>query len=542
MTQKSLLRQPRLSPTTLNVIVAGYVLFALNHGFWSRLQMQFPGFDPRGIVFGLVAFALTLLLLELFGPGRLQRPVSALFILIAASAGYYERNFGVLIDREMVRNIVETTAAESGQLITLRMVLTLLLTGALPALLVFWPRVKRGRPLRQLWRWPLGVAASFAVFALALFSHYKDYSAMLREQHDVMTAYQPGASLVAGLRYAREQWKSADPVVAAHGRDAKPGSRLAGAEKPVLLVLYVGETARAQNFGLISQDRDTTPELRTRDVLAFAKTTACGTSTAVSVPCMFSGLGQAGYSRAAALGRENLLDVLAHAGLDVQWHDNNTGDQTVATRIGWSRIERTAAPEACQPDCTDEAFLPLIRETAARMTRNTVLVLHMIGSHGPAYHLRYPPERAAFQPECRSAQFSDCTRAEIENAYDNSIRETDFVLARSIDILEASDRVIPAMIYLSDHGESLGENGLYLHAAPAFMAPPEQTEVPFVIWLDPRFRAAMGMDPDCLRARARSPASHDNLFSTVLGLLDIETGARAAALDLASPCRLGDLM
>nr|WP_233352455.1 sulfatase-like hydrolase/transferase [Pseudogemmobacter humi] len=517
-------------------------MLALNHGFWTRLLGQFPLNDSRSLIFALGVFALTVLLLELFGPARLQKPVAAVMILITAGAGYYERTFGVLIDREMVRNIFETTYAESSQLLTLRMAASLLLSGVLPALLVFWPQVKRVGGWHQLWRWPLGVGLSLAVLVGALFTHYKDYSAMLRERHDLMGAYQPGASMVAAARFAQEQWKTGDPVAVAYGRDAATGPHLAAAPQPVLMVVFVGETARAQNFGLNGYARDTTPELARRDVIAFTDTSSCGTSTAVSVPCMFSGLGKAGYSREAALGRENLLDIMAHAGLEIDWWDNNAGDQNVARRLGWNRIDQSISPEACEGECTDEAFLPVIEKAAASIDRNTVLVLHMIGSHGPAYYLRYPKTRAVFQPDCRSSQFSDCSTEEIVNAYDNTIRETDHVLAQAIDLLAASDRVIPAMVYLSDHGESLGENGLYLHAAPSFMAPAEQTRVPFVIWLDHRFSETMGLDSDCLRKIAGAPSSHDNLFPTLLGLMDVQTSVRDPALDLTATCRKGEMM
>ncbi|OWJ75619.1 phosphatidylethanolamine--Kdo2-lipid A phosphoethanolamine transferase [Haematobacter missouriensis] len=517
-------------------------MVGLNHGFWVRVLSQFPWFDDRATVFGLGVFALSLLLLELLGPGRLQKPVAATIVLLSAAAGYYERNFGVLIDQEMVRNIFETTYTESSHMVTGRMVLVILLTGVLPAALIFWPVVRRVQPVHQIWRWPLGVGVSSALVLAALAFDYKDYSAVLRERHDVMGAYQPGATLVASWRYAREQWKTADPVVAPYGRDAVAGGRLATADRPVLLVLFVGETARAQNFGLNGYGRDTTPELAERGLIAFTDTTSCGTSTAVSVPCMFSGLGKAGYSRAAALGRENLLDVLSHAGMQVEWWDNNTGDQNVARRIGWNRVDRSIAPDACRGECTDEALLPVIARTVATIKRNTVLVLHMNGSHGPAYYLRYPEDRAVFRPDCRSAQFSDCTGAEIVNAYDNTIRETDFVLANAIDMLARSERVIPAMVYLSDHGESLGENGLYLHAAPAFMAPAEQTRVPFVMWLAPRFARTMGLDTACLQNMTDRPTSHDNLFASVLGLMDVETLVRDPSLDLTMPCRRGETM
>ena len=534
--------RPTLPHAALNAIVASYVLAVLNSGFWSRLLAVFPGEFLRPAIFAAGVWCLTVLLLELLGPGRLQKPVAAVLILIAASAHYYERSFGVLIDREMVRNIFETTPAESRHLITFEALRDIALTGVLPAALVFWPRVRRVGRWHHLWRWPAGVALCFAVMAGALFSHYKDYASLLRQRHDLLGAYQPGASLVAGVRYAREQWKTADPVAAPVGTDARTGQRLASATKPVLLVLFVGETARAQNFGLDGYGRDTTPELSRRDVINFAQTTSCGTSTAVSVPCMFSPLTKAGYSRAAVLGHENLLDVLGHAGIRTEWWDNNTGDQGVALRTGWNRIDQTLAPEACVQECTDEAFLPVIDRTLATIETDTVLVLHMIGSHGPSYYLRYPEARAAFQPACRTPQFSDCAREEIVNAYDNSLRETDWVVAQAIDRLSASDRVLPALIFLSDHGESLGENGLYLHAAPAFMAPEEQTHVPFVLWMGSGFATTMGLSPDCLRRVAQRPASHDNLFPTVLGLMDVSTEARSNDLDLTSACRTTEAM
>lgn len=542
MTSSDLFRwarwRPTLSPLGLNLLVTGWILLALNAGFWSRLAATFHG-DPLRIgLFGLGVAGLTMLVLELFGPGRLQRPVAAGLIIIAAAASYYERSFGVLIDREMVRNVFETTVTESRHLITPDMILIFGLTGLAPAALVFWPRIRRRRALHQLWRWPLGAGLSLAVVLGVLLGDYKAFSAVLRERHDLMGSYQPGASLAAALRYGREQWKTADPVARPIATDAAPGRRLAAQDKPVLLVLYVGETARAQNFGLAGYARNTTPRLAAQaGVLGFGDVTACGTSTAVSVPCMFSALPQARYSRDAALSQENLLDVLARAGLQVRWVDNNTGDQKVASRTGWARVDATLDPAACTGECTDEIFLPVIRQTLDSIRSDTVLVLHMIGNHGPAYHLRYPAERALFQPDCRTVQFSDCTTAEIVNAYDNAILETDYVLARSIEMLQASDRAQGALIYVSDHGESLGENGLYLHAAPRFMAPQEQTVVPMVWWMADGFRQTMGLDDSCLRRRAAQPASHDNLFHSVLGLLDISTRARDPALDLTEGCR-----
>lgn len=534
----SRLPRPEISHTALNLIVSLYLLAALNIGFWGRMVDIFGDDLPLMALFSLAILALTMLTLETFGPGILQKPVAAVLILMSAGANYYEQNFGVLIDREMVRNVLETTVTESRHLVTASAVGAIALTGVVPAALVFWPRIRRVRRWHHLWRWPVGVAVAFAVLAGALFAQFKPFSAILRERQELMASYQPGATVAALAKYGKQQWKSTSIVVAPIATDAAPGPRLAAAQKPVLLVLFAGETVRAQNFGLNGYARQTTPGLAERDVINFPDVNACGTSTAVSLPCMFSALPQETYSRDRFLSQENLLDVLARVGFAVRWVDNNTGDQAIAKRTGWTHVDATLDPDACAIECTDRVFLPLIEKTLAAMTGNTVLVLHMIGNHGPAYHLRYAPDRAVFTPDCQTAEFSKCTVEEIVNAYDNAIVETDHVLSRSIDMLAASDKALTAMVFLSDHGESLGEGGLFLHAAPMFMAPETQTKVPMVWWMDDDFRQAMALDAACLKTVAAQPASHDNLFHSVLGLLDVSTTARDATLDLAGQCRI----
>ncbi|MCB1395061.1 MAG: phosphoethanolamine transferase [Rhodobacter sp.] len=534
----SLPPRPCVGHLTLNLIVTAYVMAVLNPGFWVRLTAIFDDSPVNIALFAVSLAALTLFTLELLGPGVLQKPVAAVLILMAASATYYERTFGVLVDRELIRSVLETTPTEASHLITPGAVLWIALTGVLPAALVFWPRVRRVRAVHHLWRWPLAVMVSLAVFLGGMFADFKAASAVLREHQELTGSFQPGATLMSILRYTRQQLRVTDRVVQTVGGDAVPGQRLQAAAEPVLMVLFVGETLRAPNFGLDGYARNTTPELAARDIVNLTAVHSCGTATTISVPCMFSPFAQADYSREEFLTHENLLDILARAGFDVQWYDNNTGDQGVAARTGWQTVDPALDPVACEVECTDEVFLPLIEQTAATITRNTVLVLHMIGNHGPAYYLRYPEARRAFTPDCQTSHFADCTTDEIVNAYDNAVLETDYVLSQAIDILNASDRVLPAMVFVSDHGESLGEDGLYLHAAPMFMAPETQTRVPMVMWAGAGFRSAMSLDEACLTDVAEQPASHDNLFHTVLGMLDVTTGVRDASLDLTSGCHV----
>ncbi|RZA20469.1 MAG: hypothetical protein EOP02_18050, partial [Proteobacteria bacterium] len=307
----------------------------------------------------------------------------------------------------------------------------------------------------------------------------------------------------------------------------------------VPMVIVAGETGRAQNWSLGGYERPTNPELAKRDIVYYPNATSCGTATATSLPCMFSPLTMSEYSYEGGLSNENLLDVLMHAGFDVEWWDNNTGDKNIGDRlpIRPHTMKPEDGAEFCFPECIDGVFLKNLQTKADTITKNTVIVLHQIGSHGPSYWLRYPPEKELFKPACKTPELTQCSGEEIVNAYDNTLAYTDWFLAQVIDQLDASDRVIPAMYYVSDHGESLGEGGLYLHGTPYFMAPEYQTRVPMVIWMSQRFHDTLGLDAGCLEAKAEDPVSHDNLFSTVLGMVDVTTEARDPALDLAGACR-----
>jgi lipid A ethanolaminephosphotransferase len=189
--------------------------------------------------------------------------------------------------------------------------------------------------------------------------------------------------------------------------------------------------------------------------------------------------------------------------------------------------ERLAAASA------SESASPPTAKPAAQF-----LVLHMLGNHGPSYFRRYPPAFARFKPMCEKDDLQLCSQQEIVNAYDNALLYTDHVVASLITQLQAAAaRVDSAVIYVSDHGESLGENNLYLHGLPYAIAPDLQKRVPMVMWLSSGLPAAAGLDPACLQRRATQAAAHDHLFHSVLGLLDVKTALYEPAWDLAQGCR-----
>jgi len=253
---------------------------------------------------------------------------------------------------------------------------------------------------------------------------------------------------------------------------------------------------------------------------------------------MFSCLGREGFSANQAKGQEGLLDVLSHAGFEVLWRDNDSGCKGACDRVDYENVAKRNNPALCgSGECYDEILLEGLQKRLDRTTGDLVVVLHMHGSHGPGYHLRYPPAYEAFTPACKTLALEDCSREELVNAYDNTILYTDHVLARTIEVLQRNEaRFDAAMLYASDHGESLGEKGLYLHGMPYWIAPDEQTHVPMIFWAAEGFRTRRRLDWTALGALREEPWSHDNLFHSVLGLLGVETSVYRPELDLFLSC------
>lgn len=531
--------RPTLSALALNALVATYLMASCNATFWGHLFRIFEGRTVTALVFAGAVWALMLLVISVLAVRQLQKPVLVALLITAGVTSHYVDVLGVVVDREMIQNAMTTTFAESKHLITLHFLGHVALFGALPALMVLWVRIRRASVRRALVGYGLVTALAAALLVGLLFTNLKAYSTVLRADKELMGSVQPLAPIGGALRYAKMMVRSARIVVQPTGRDAGPGPYLARADRPILMVIVAGETGRAQNWSLGGYARETNPELRARDIVYYPNATSCGTATATSLPCMFSPLTRDRYSHEGGLSNENLLDVLMHAGFKVEWWENNTGDKNVGDRLSTRPRLMTArdGAEFCLTECIDGIFLKSLREKAATISTNTVIVLHQIGSHGPGYWLRYPAERDLFSPACKTPKLTECSTEAIVNAYDNTIAYTDWFLAQVIDVLDASDRVIPALYYVSDHGESLGEGGLYLHGTPWFMAPEYQTRVPMVIWMSRRFRDSLAIDATCLKAAATRPVSHDNMFSTVLGMVDVTTTARDDALDLAGTCR-----
>jgi lipid A ethanolaminephosphotransferase len=515
-----------------------------NTRFWQLTveAMWHPGIGS--VVFLATLFALTLSLqaiLLLIWPSRLlMRVAASLLFVIAAFGSYFCSEFGVIMNKDMMRNVMQTDAAEVGALLNPELWLHVAVFGLLPALLVWRVRFPNTPYKGQLRQRALAILGALAISVVCLFASSANYATFFREHKPVRFTLSPSAEVIsmAGL-LADTKGRSTVPSIDPGGKVERTA---AAAPKPIVLFLVIGETARAANFQLGGYARETNPELsRIAGVTYFRNTASCGTSTAISVPCLFSHLPRADFKVDEAGRYTNLLDSLAKAGFDLEWRDNNSSCKGVCARIASIDYNNSKDPQHCSDgNCFDDVMLSDLPSRLEKITRDTVIVFHQKGSHGPAYFERYPASFEKFQPACRSNQLQHCTTQEITNAYDNSLVYTDHVLARQIAMLQsAAPRLDGMLIYVSDHGESLGENGIYLHGMPYAFAPKEQKQVPMLFWASEGYARRTALNTECLRTEAALPVSHDNFYHTVLGAAEARDQVYDRRLDLISGCRHG---
>ena len=546
MTSSSSIRKPfsrlrsatPVSPVVLTMLTIIFVFCTYNTTFWSIAADVFTGHPLSLAGYMSALFFLTLSAFSFLAFPWIVKPFLGFIVFLSSVTSYFMDSLGVIIDRDMIQNAAVTTFTESKHLITLGFVTHVVVFGILPAIVLLSVKIKSQGRLKTFGVPVLTILLSLSLFAGLLMADLKSYASILRERKDFMSSFQPGAPLVGAIRYVKLMSRTANVTVAPVGQDAKKGASYVMGGKPVLTIVVAGETARAQNFSLNGYGVDTNPKLAMLPIINFSDVSSCGTATAVSLPCMFSKYGRDDFSYEKGVSNENLVDVLGYAGLHVEWWDNNTGDKGISDRAVSLSFTHTQNDELCAVgECMDGIFIQALKEYAQTITTDTVLVLHDIGSHGPTYYLRYPEEFERFTPACRTAEFKNCTPEEITNAYDNTIAYTDEILAQTIEFLRAEDQLTTALLYVSDHGESLGEAGLYLHGAPYFLAPEFQIKVPMILWMSDGFQDKFSISKDCLADKKNASLSHDNLFHSLLGMLDIRTNVHNADLDIFATCR-----
>lgn len=533
--------QPR-HPLALTLLVSLWLVTLPNLALWRQLILLPEVNGLRGLLFGLGLATgiagLTHALLSLLNWRWLLKPVLTVFLLSAASGAYFMWSYGIVIDATMIVNVMQTDPREAADLLNWRLLLTLAVLGILPSWWLWRQPVRQVGAWRRLGGNLLSLLVSLAVLVVSLLLIYQDFASVMRNHTQLRYLINPLNSFYAIGHVAAKPLERDNRRVEPIGLDAHLA--LPKGSTPTTLIVVVGETARMGNFGINGYERDTTPRLAREDVVSLRNVWSCGTSTAVSLPCMFSHLGREAYGKRSN-NHESLLDVLQRAGLAVLWLDNQSGCKGVCARVPHASTTALKTSPYCDSgECHDEIMLDSLQQRIAelpaeRRARGVVVFLHQMGSHGPAYHKRVPSAFKRFLPECRTNALQECTREQVVNAYDNTIAYTDHFLVQTIGWLrQHSPR--GAMVYLSDHGESLGENNLYLHGLPYAIAPDVQKRVPWITWVSPAFEQQRGLRRSCLQQRLDQPLSHDHFFHSVLGLAGVRAAEYQAALDIYGSC------
>ena len=520
-------------PIWLLLAVSVWVAVASNLALWRALaDILIPGKAAWAFETGMAVMIAAALaaLLSLAAWRWTLKPALTLSLLMASCGAYFMSSYNVVIDAAMMVNALQTDAREVRDLFNGRLLVFLLVLWALPSAVVWrWP-VVYGHWTRRAWQNLATAAAAVAVLAVAIVASFNPLASTMRNHHELRYLINPLNSIYALGQLAVKPWQRNESVLDPLGLDAYVARPAAGA-RPPLLMLVLGETGRSGNFSVNGYARNTTPELARQDIVSFTNAWACGTSTAESVPCMFSNLGRIGY-KARTRSSEGLLDVVQHAGMAVLWLDNQSGCKGACDRVPNINTANLQDAELCPSnECYDAVMLKNLEQRIAalpaeRRAKGVVLVLHQMGSHGPAYHLRSPPAFKRFMPECTDNYLQNCTASELTNAYDNTVAYTDHVLSSAIDWLKAQQAsYAPALMYVADHGESLGEHNLYLHGLPYLIAPDVQKHVPWITWLSDGFVRQSSINTACLRTRAQVSVTHDQYFHSVLGLLQIRSAS-----------------
>lgn len=529
-------RQP-LHPQRFALFASLIATLTLNDIFWIKLTERIPEQTGLQVALVLVLWLLNLLLMLLTALPKVQKGFFLFFMLSGAAASYFMHNYGVIVDKAMLQNAVETDVAEASGLLTLGMLLHMALLMVLPIWLcsrfpiqslTLGQRLKHYGAALLLWLVGLGAIAA---------TSYSELVPFFRNFRDIKHLALPVAPVSGAIGLTSQLIAAKFPTpLSPLGTDAKAQPH---AGKPRLLVLVVGETARADHFSLNGYARNTNPLLSQKPVISFSNVSSCGTATAHSVPCMFSHMGRENYKEKVAKNTENVLDILKRAGVDVTWLDNNSGCKGVCARVTQRDLFREPSPYCDKGQCHDALLLEASRAYFQQLNSqgDKLLVLHQLGSHGPEYFRRSMESHKHFVPECTDKQLQRCEQQHIINAYDNSVVATDELLAKLIDELNSNSNYATAMLYMSDHGESLGENGVYLHGMPYFMAPKAQTHIPMLWWMNDDYAQSVDLKADCLIQNRHQALSHDNLFHLLLGAFAVQTEVYNAQLDAFNGCR-----
>ncbi|HDG7210903.1 lipid A phosphoethanolamine transferase [Acinetobacter nosocomialis] len=540
----STLRNKQISLFMFNFIIAIWLGAILNFGFYKKVHLLTPYLGIKATFFlaatVVIVVATYYAALQILNWKWTAKIFAILLVFIGGFSSYFVNTLGVIISPDQIQNIAQTDVAEATDLLSLRFGLWTIFFVILPIFLITQVKLKSERILPLLLKKVLSIALAFAVIGGLLFAYYVDFAAIFREHRDLKGMISPQNTISSVMSYYRKKAPKKNLPLVKYGEDAHQVQQTQK-DLPKLMVLVVGETARAESFSLNGYAKNTNPELSKQDILNFSQVSSCGTATAVSVPCMFSGMPRADYDEQLASHREGLLDIAKRAGYQVTWIDNNSGCKGACDRVEQYQIPEDLKQKWCKDgECLDGILIDSLKQYLASIPKDDkrprLVVLHQMGSHGPAYYKRAPEGYQPFKPTCDTNAIQGCSPAELLNSYDNTIVYTDHVLSQMINTLKEVSNYQTGLWYLSDHGESTGEHGMYLHGSPYSIAPSQQTHIPMIMWFSDGWKQHNLAQVNCLNQQTKQKLSQDNLFPSLLSLLDVQTQVINPQLDMLHSC------
>ncbi len=517
-------------PPIFIIFTSIFILVFDNNSFFSHVIEIYP-LNNENILFlaslTLMLYALLVIVLSLISFRHTLKPILILVLFLSAAVSYFMQSYNIVMDKTMIENTLQTDMHESFDLLSIKLFITLFLLAVIPSFIIYKIPLHYRTFKTELFSKIKIILLHIVLIAILLFSFSKFYTSFFREHKSLRLYTNPITTIYSTVAYTYAQFKNTNIPMQIIGQDAHiiPSKN----SKRKIIIMVVGEAARADHFSLNGYKKETNPLLKKEDIINFSQMYSCGTTTAVSVPCMFSVYDRSDYNSRRGYNTHTVLDVLSRAGIEVLWRDNNSDSKGVAVRLPYEYYKTAKLNTMCEGECRDEGMLVGLDKVISNNNKDIIIVLHQMGNHGPAYAERYPKAFRRFTPECKTNQLEECTIEEISNTYDNAILYTDYFLTKVIGFLkEHEDKAQTAMIYIADHGESLGENGLYLHGLPYFMAPDHQKHVGALMWFGKDFP----IDTASLESKAKEEYSHDNLFSTLLGIFNVQTKVYEKKMDI----------
>jgi len=393
------------------------------------------------------------------------KPLAVALTVLSAAAAYFISKYDVAIDSSMVLNAIHTDATEVGQLLSLQMVPYVAFVVVVPTLIILSIDITFEAAGRYLLA-SLRLIAICTLIAIAVL--YSNYNAIHRagniSNKYILFSLVPVNVISSAMNVLS---KSLKPYVVPHQADPEITGSIASPGN-LVVVLAIGESSRRANFSLYGYDRrSTNPVLQEAGGLHLLNGVAKRGSTLNALPEILEKDGV------------KLPTIVSRLGVATACYVNYTLYDNCAA-VGETQVSRCGHGGKCY----DEDVIPLLEGNLRTFASGyRFVVLHLGGgSHGPVYGDRHPPEFRRFEPTCDEADVTnDCTREQLYNSYDNTILYADYVLGAIIRSLDRS-RVPYVFIYVSDHGESLMEEGRLFHGMPPGVPlPAEQAQVPLIV-------------------------------------------------------------